>query len=231
MVYRRICFINIVIFALMVRKMLFTSALLALFSGAAARDIDSLFLEVPEQVMPLLEHGSRLDMLDLYNCGMEALVINDMGGEARLLKKDSVSFLASTTDVSRVELRQLSYKKDTIYSCVRTVDLPEPYSQITFLDKSWKLVPVQLPQKVHLADCWFPSDSLSEARIEELRLLLSPVLFSLHWESGTDGFPVLIYEVSVNHLLPEDQRDAKKCLRPKRYYWNEGKFLTELIKK
>ena len=190
-----------------------------------AQVIDSLFASVPNAYMPLLEYNSRLDMLDLYNCGMEAKVYNDLGGEACLIHKDSVHFVVSTTSSSLFELRILKKDSDTIYSCIRTVNMPEKFSQILFLNDQWHPIKLKEPQEISFEKCWYPSDSLSEDRIENLRLSLQPTCFDMHWEEDMTGTPLLVYQVSTDGLMPEDQKAAALCLRPLKFLYKEGKFI------
>ena len=192
-----------------------------------AQTIDSIFVAVPNAYLPLLEYNSRLDLLDLYNCGMTAKVYNDLGGEACLTAKDSVHFEVQTTASSRFELQVLKWFPDTIYACIRTVSMPEQQSQLVFLNQQWYPLKVKLPQSVSFDHCWCPSGSLSEDRIEELRLALTPAYFHLHWENPSPDTPELVYEVALEGLMPKDREDASKCLRTLRFVWHEGKFIEK----
>ena len=189
--------------------------------------IDSLFSAVPNAYLPLLEYNSRLDMLDLYNCGMTAKVYNDLSGEACLLQKDSLHFLVQTTASSSLEFQVLDGKSDTVYSCIRTVRMPEKQSQVVFTNTRWRPIKIKLPKQIGLEDCWFPNDSLSDDRIENLRLALTPAYFHAHWECGKGQSPVLVYEVSVEGLMPEDQKAAASCLKPLRFKWAKEKLMFE----
>ena len=163
-------------------------------------------------------------MLDLYNCGMKAEAVNDQMGLVLLEEKDSLHFLVKTTPSSRMDFRKLSFQKDTIYACIRTVLMPEEYSQVAFFDRSWQPVKIQLPVNIDFEHCWLPDANLSEDRVEELRLLLSTMPLHAAWKTKEDGRAVLVYEVSLNGLLENDKNDAAKCLRKLEYFWTDGKF-------
>ena len=199
-------------------------ALIAL--GAQAQTIDSVFTAIPDAVLPLLDHNSRLDMVDLYNCNMKAAVGNDLNGESCLLHKDSTYIKVRTSSVSQFEMRLLQFEKDTIYACVRTVEMPKEYSQLQFLRTDWSKAKVKQPENMIFKHCWQPVDSLSADRIETLRLLLQPATFVMHWESTKEGLPVLVCQVSTKGLMKEDAKDALRCLRPLKYIWSDGKLVA-----
>ena len=192
-----------------------------------AQTMDSLFVALPEAVLPMLEHNSRLDLLDLYNCGMKAQVYNDLNGEVLLEQKDSAHLLVHTTVSTTLEVQRLPKGKDTIYACVRTVSLPERSSQLLFLDGECRPVDIPLPEQVSLQRCWQPSDSLGQDRQEALRQQLLPAVFAAHWESAPEGKQWLVYEVSVDGLMAGDRQDALRCLRPLRFLWRDGRWEHE----
>ena len=201
-------------------------AFVALMSlGAQAQTIDSVFTAIPDAVLPLLDHNSRLDMVDLYNCDMKAAVGNDLNGESCLLHKDSTQILVRTSAVSHFEMRLLQLAEDTLYACLRTVAMPKEYTQLQFLHTDWSKAKVKQPGNMTFERCWQPLDSLSEDRIEALRLLLQPATFVMHWESTADGTPQLVCQVSTKGLLPEDEKEALRCLRPLKYQWRDGKLV------
>ena len=211
----------------MMRKILSITFMAVLAFGAQAQTIDSLFTAIPDAVMPLLDHNSRLDMLDLYNCKMKASVGNDLNGESCLLQKDSTHVLVRTSSASTFEMRLLPLEKDTIYACLRTVAMPKEYSQLQFLHTDWSKTKVKQPENVTFERCWQPTDSLSIDRIEELRLLLQPVFFVMHWETASAGEPCLVCQVSTKGLMKDDEKDAVRCLRPLKYIWREGKLVED----
>ena len=164
----------------MMRKILSLTLMSILSFSAHAQTIDSLFTAIPDAVMPLLDHNSRLDMIDLYNCKMKAAVGNDLNGESCLLKKDSTHVMVRTSMASTFEMRLLPLEKDTIYACLRTVEMPKEYSQLQFLHTDWSKAKVKQPENLSFERCWQPDDSLSADRIEEIRLLLLPAFFVMH---------------------------------------------------
>ena len=211
----------------MIRKILSLSFVALMSLSAHAQTIDSLFTAIPDAILPLLDHNSRLDMVDLYNCQMKAAVVNDLNGESCLLEKDSTHLLVRTSSVSQFEMRLLPFEKDTLYACLRTVEMPREYTQLQFLRTDWSKAKVKQPSALTFERCWHPDDSLSVDRIEMLRLSLLPAMFKMHWESAADGTLRLIAEVSTKGLMPEDEKDALRCLRPLKYVWREGKLVAE----
>ena len=69
-----------------------------LWGHAKALNIDTLFINTPRHVMPLLDQTSKMDLIDLYNGGLKARVMNLYGGETFLLKKTDTFLSLQTTD-------------------------------------------------------------------------------------------------------------------------------------
>lgn len=193
--------------------------------SAFAQSMDSLFVHIPNEVLPMLVRNTRLDMLDLYNCGMKAEVENDFGGRACLLQKDSVHLLVQTSNVSRLELRVLPSDGDTLLGCVRTVETPAAYSQVQFFTRNWKPVRSPLSDEVAFSACWKPAEDFSDDRKEELRRALLPARYLVSWQQSAEGQPVLCYEVSVTVLMSKDAEDARRCLKPAKWVWQKKKLV------
>ena len=169
--------------------------------SASAQSMDSLFVHIPNEVLPMLVRNTRLDMLDLYNCGMKAEVENDFGGRACLLQKDSVHLLVQTSNVSRLELRVLPSDGDTLLGCVRTVETPAAYSQVQFFTRNWKPVRSPLSDEVAFSACWKPAEDFSD---ESLSRVVYTFIFlwlgacfagSRRWGCGAGVFYILLKDL------------------------------------
>lgn len=212
-------------FAAMKRKIFSILAAIGLFAPLSAQPIDSLFYHTPDNLMPFLEGNSRLDLLDLYNCGMKAEVSNDLNGQTVLLEKDSLHFRVQTTASSDLAVHLLSLGKDTLLACVRTVHRPRRQSEVFFYTPAWDLVKIKSPFAPSLSACWQPTDSLTVDRQDQLRQALQPLCFYAEWKIAEGREPQLEYRLSTEGLVEEDRKAAAACLRPIVYVWRNNKLV------
>ena len=78
----------------------------------------SLFFSAPLSVIPLLDRGQRMDMVDLYEAGQSSQVGNRYGGVSELSVLTDSLLEIRLTEVSSLELRLLP---DTTLSIRHTV--------------------------------------------------------------------------------------------------------------
>lgn len=188
-----------------------------------AESIDSLFIRVPDNLLPLLELNARLDLLDLYNCGMKAKAENAYKGTSYLTVKSKHFLHLQLTDISTWSLKRLATEGDTLFSCIHTLTHPAIASSIRFFNPQWESVDIELPQP---ADSlfWQPTDSLSHERITELRSRINFSAVTAFWSPEVDE---LTLRISVVDLNEEDRKDALLCLRPATYVWRNKKFVLK----
>lgn len=211
-------------FAGMKRMLLSVVLLSASWSGAVCQSVDSVFAQMPLEVLPLLERNSRLDMLDLYNYKIQAKAENVFGGSSVLLAKTEDYLRLRLTEVSHWELKCLPLGEDRIYVCVHSLRSGATDSRITLYTSDWKTMePVTGFDCPPLQDFWQPADSISEERRAELLAKLQPVHVEACWSPDA---PELNFSVSVSHLSSEDREDASRCLKPVVRRWN-GSEMTE----
>lgn len=206
----------------MKRYLLYILFLLQGFA-AHAESIDSLFTRVPDNVLPMLAHNARLDLLDLYNYKMTAKAENDFGGTSYLLVKAENFLHLKLTDVSQWSLKRLASQNDTILCCVHSIIRPAIASSISFYDNQWQPLKIELPQPEEEL-FWQPSDSLTNDRIAELQARLDFSAFIAAWDVESNE---LTFRIAISDLNEEDRKDAEHCLRPVTYVWQERQFVLK----
>lgn len=80
------------------------------------------FAAAPFEVVPLLDTNSRLDLIDLYEAGQPAKVINKYGGTTELTHLSDTLLVLKMTEVSQVEFR---HANDSTIEMVQKFLLPE----------------------------------------------------------------------------------------------------------
>ena len=96
------------------------------------------FAEAPQSVFPLLDHNTRLDMIDYFNSGMTTASKNNMDGKSRITALTPNKVEISMTDASSYELALLpTANGDSVIALITTVATPAPDSQMAIFSKDW----------------------------------------------------------------------------------------------
>jgi len=190
--------------------------LLAAVTGRAV-PLDSLFVETPGPLLPLLGRNERLNLLDLYKAGHTALTGNRLDGPARLVRKDSLSLLLTPGRECSWEMVCVD---STTLVLLRTVQLPAADTKIGVYDLQWRSVACELPQPA--ADDFLQNpDSLLPERCHALRALLRPLHVAWAWQPDVCAFRA---EVSTGGLPAAEAAELRAVLRPLRYVWTGRTF-------
>lgn len=186
-----------------------------------AQRIDSMFAAVPQQVLPLLDKVGRLDMIDLYNSGLEAKVENVYGGQSTLTKLTDNYLSLQLTEVSTWQMMLLPAGHDTVAVCIHTVRAGGAQSRVLVYHKDWsptKRVEIPVPSFRML---YRDDDALSLQQRKHLQTILRQVPVEAYWQEDE---PVLTYRLSVEGLSREQAEAARQSCREVSYRWASGKF-------
>ena len=202
--------------------------LLALVSVACvqAQDMKTLFVSMPDSVVPLLTKVNREDCIDFLDSNMKAEVKNRFGKPSELKKLTADYLLLQTTPRSSVEMKLLPLNDSVKVVCVvNTICAPACDSEIRFYTAQWQELSkpdfVQLPS----ADAFYlPVDTLDykfpllrkQADMELLKFELSP-----------DNATLSVTYTTPDYLVKEDREKLVAYLRksPVVYQWTDGKFM------
>lgn len=190
-----------------------------------AANIDSLFADVPASVLSIIDHTSRLDMLDLYNHGMEAKAENIYGGQSQMTYKGRSCLLIRTSEVGTWQMKLLNTGKDTIISCISSIQAGGTGSCITFHQLNWKPLKIQFPQPS--LELFFSDQDHSATALSKnysLPSILHEAPIRAMWDNNMQ---VLTYSVSVEGLSMEDQERIKNRLHSVSYIWMNGRFVLQ----
>lgn len=189
--------------------------------NAFANSVDSLFANVPRHILPLLDKTSKLDLLDLYNSGMEARAENTYGGETRLIAKTDKWLLLQSTAVSTWQIKVLETEKENCrILCLRTIKSKGYNSDLTVYDKHWNVVKCDIP-KPSWDKFFVPNSEISPTRLQALCSTLRelPVQITLSYSSDA-----VVCSLSMDDLPKEIRKDAEKCVRTLSFHWVKGRF-------
>ena len=192
--------------------------------GGRAQELRSLFVAMPDSVLPLLTKTNRMDCVDFLDSNMKAEVKNRFNktSELKVLTKDYLEL--QLTSQSSVEMKLLPVNDSVKVVCmVHTVCGPVCDSEITFYDTQWKQLPsknfITLPEVDRFYYLNTNEESYATVRKAADMYLMKANLSS---EASTLTF---IY-TTPDYLSKEDREKLELYLRkePIVYQWGEGRF-------
>ena len=192
--------------------------------GGRAQELRSLFVAMPDSVLPLLTKTNRMDCIDFLDSNMKAEVKNRFNktSELKVLTKDYLEL--QLTSQSSVEMKLLPMNDSVKVVCmVHTVCGPVCDSEITFYDTQWKQLPsknfITLPEVDRFYYLNTNEESYATVRKAADMYLMKANLSS---EASTLTF---IY-TTLEYLSKEDREKLELYLRkePIVYQWGEGRF-------
>lgn len=195
--------------------------------GNAQRSMDSLFIEVPSHILPLLELHPRMDLVDLYNYQLKATTENIFSSPTTMLKKDSSRVQLQLTDVSQWEMKVLEKKNDTIFSIIHTIETLGGGSHLSFYDRSWQKIS-KIKSPTPQLQKFFKHPPLLSQESDSIQQLLPIVNIEMNWSNHSQTPAILTMQIKTSHLEESEQKYLEKFLRPILYQWTKEGELIEL---
>lgn len=99
------------------------------------------FVDAPQEIFPLLDKNTRLDMVDYFNNGMATQSSNKINGRSRITALTPQSLSVEMSAASDYQLALLPLGNDTLKAVITTVKTPAPDSRVDFFDSNWDRKP------------------------------------------------------------------------------------------
>lgn len=207
----------------MIKRVLTILTLGVLTAGAAcAQDLRTLFINMPDSIMPALTKSERMDFLDYMDSGMRARVRNKLGGESVMTAYSENSLTIMTSQSGRMQMVLLPRKKGSDLICIiKTVSARYDDSRLAFYNVDWTPVDagnlIELPQfDDYLTKAALKNDSLDVLRKKSL----------LRLQSAKAVGNTLEFRYTSLDYLGEDAERYKSWLKadPVVYVWNGKRF-------
>ena len=202
--------------------------LIILFAGiltcvySYAEDLRTLFINMPDSIMPALTKSDRMDFLDYMDSGMKARVRNKLGGESVMTQFEDNMLTVQTSQSGRMDMVLFPYKNGSNLICIiKTVTARYDDSRLSFYTENWGLVPVNdlidLPQ----FDDYLTKEALKN---DSLDVLKKRSMLRFQSVMATDG--ALEFRYTSLEDLGEDAEHYKTWFKPEplRYIWSGKKF-------
>lgn len=186
--------------------------------------IDSLFINAPQDVLPLLGQTERLDLLDLYDYRLKAEVENRLGGRSLLEYKDSCMLRLRVSDAESWEMHCVQGEGGALLICLNSVRAGGEMTRLSAYNLSWQPIKLAFPKP----DCKHfltaaPADSLTDADLSTLHALLPALPVAASWQEGNR----LQLRIDASALATDLRRAARLCLRPLTYEYRKGAFVLQ----
>lgn len=208
------------------KKTLFIIGMLMCAVSLHAQDMKTLFVAMPDSVVPLLTKVNREDFIDFLASNMKAEVKNRFGKPSELKKLSDDYLLLQTTERSAMEMKLLPVNDSVKVICVvNTVCAPVCDSEIRFYNAQWQELAqrdfIQLPS----ADAFYlPVDTLIDKAFPAMRKKADMELVKA---ALAEDKPVITFYYTTPEYLAKGEREKlapyiKK--EPMVYEWKDGKF-------
>lgn len=195
---------------------------LSAIGPVSAEDLRTLFIGMPDSIIPTLTKSERMDFLDYMDSGMKARVQNKLGGESEMISFTDNSLAVRTSRSGRLDMA-LFRKKDggNLICIIKTVTARYDDSRLSFYDEDWTPVDaeslIDYPQfEDYLTKAALKSDSLDMFRKQSL----------LRLQSVTVVDNALEFRYTSLDYIGEDVDRYKTWLKadPIVYVWNGKRF-------
>ena len=189
---------------------------------AQAADLRTLFIEMPDSILPTLTKSERMDFLDYLDSGMRARARNKLGGESEMTQFKDNMLTVQTSESGRFDM-VLFHKRNGkgIICIIRTVTARYPDSRICFYTEDWKPLPLK-----GLLDMPDLDDYLTREALRSDSLDYFKKQSMLRLQSVTPLDDALEFRYTSLDYIGEDAERYRSWLKPEplRYIWNGRKF-------
>lgn len=187
-----------------------------------AEDLRTLFIGMPDSIIPTLTKSERMDFLDYMDSGMRARVRNKLGGESMMTAFSDNSLTVMTSQSGRLEMVLFPRENGSNLICIiRTVTARYEDSRLSFYNEDWTPVDaeslIDYPQfEDYLTKAALKSDSLDMLRKQSMLRLQSIVPVD----------EALEFRYTSIDDLGQDADKYRSWFKPTpiRYTWNGKKF-------
>lgn len=191
-------------------------------SMADAADLRTLFIEMPDSIIPTLTKNERMDFLDFMDSGMRARVRNKLGGESEMTLLQDNMLTVKTSVAGRMDMVLFPRKNGTNLICIiNTATVRYDDSRLMFYNEDWS--PVDSKSLIELPgfEDFLTSDALKS---DSLDVFKKRSMLRLQSATPVDG--AIEFRYTSLEYIGEGWERYKTWIKPEplRYVWNGRKF-------
>lgn len=157
----------------MIRRILTILLICVAASGSAyAEDLRTLFLNMPDSIMPTLTRSDRMDFLDFKDIGMKARATNKLGGESVMTELSERMLSVTTSGSGKVDMVLLPRKNGSNLICIiKTVTARYDDSRLEFYNENWTPVDAKKLIKLPRFDDYLTREALRQDSLSYFKKL------------------------------------------------------------
>lgn len=190
-----------------------------------AQDMRSLFIAMPDSVLPLLTKNNRMDCVDFIDSKMKAEVKNRFEDMSELKKLTNDYLFLQTTKRSSVEMKLLTVSDTVKVICaIRTVCGPACDSSICFYDTKWNMLNINNYINLPVEELFYniPTNENEEYLLLRKKADIYLVKACLS-EKDTD---IQFEYTTPDYFNRDDEVKIRSYLKGSIvYHWIEGKYV------
>lgn len=201
---------------------------LGITTAWAQHTATSVLHNMPNELLPYI-NDNQMDEIGKFTIDNDTVKIkNELNGTSTVTTINDDFAKVDLNESSLMLIKLLPVNDSTQIVClVRTVKTPVPESDVNFYTTSWKKINSRfnLPD-THDDEAMVDAmtqrpDGMSEARFNELRDYLEPVIISADIPEGGN---TIVFTMSVPLTTEKERNDVKAILRQKTFKWNGTTF-------
>ncbi len=208
----------------LLKRILIPSAIVAAAAFSAVAGVEDTFVNAPQNIFPLLDRTTRLDMLDYYRSNMSTASANRLDGKSRITAVDKQSIMIESTGSSDIAMVMLPSGADSIIAVITTVKTPAPDSRIDLYSRGWERLPSEnYLRRPALAD-WLTDEG--KKNISDVEAFVPFVLISYSYDPVTSR--LTMRNNTSEFLSSEINAMVEGFMLPEKVFrWNGKKFQPE----
>ena len=207
----------------MIRRILTILLICVAASGSAySEDLRTLFLNMPDSIMPTLTRSDRMDFLDFKEIGMKARATNKLGDESVMTELSERMLSVTTSGSGKVDMVLLPRKNGSNLICIiKTVTARYDDSRLEFYNENW--TPVDAKQLIKLPRF---DDYLTREALRQDSLSYFKKLSILRLQSITAVENALEFRYTSLDYIGEDADRYRSWIKsdPIIYTWTGKRF-------
>lgn len=205
-------------------------------SGMAQQKIRTVFVNMPDSVVPILTKVNRADCIDFLDCNMKAEVRNRMGGYSEMTGLTDDWLTMKLTSQSSLEMKLLPLSDSLqLVAMIHTVCGKACDSRIQFYSTAWEPLPTEKYLKAWPESSDFLPDTISSVAEDTLGELWNDFrkkadICLLKASFSSDQAILTVEYATPEYMDSEDAMKLRSLLKNDRicYEWKSGRFVRRM---
>ena len=187
-----------------------------------AEDLRTLFIGMPDSIIPALTRSDRMDFMDYIDSGMKAKVRNKLGGESVMTRFEDNMLTVVTSGAGRMDMVLFRMKSGSNLICIiSTVTAKYDDSRLAFYTENWEPVATSGLIELPVFDDYLTKEALNSDSVVDFK---KKSMLRLQAVTPLDGALEFRYTSLDDLGLDADRYRSWIKQAPLRYEWNGKRF-------